>query len=54
MIVVSPHVALMEDQVRQTTVRGVTAMYIGEVDDTTDGNFCSGQYQLVHLSPEAC
>ena len=35
-VVVSPLIALMKDQVRQMTQRGVSAVYVGEADYTTE------------------
>jgi len=52
-IVVSPLVALMKDQVRQMTERNMRAVYVGDVDSETKNEVCSGKYQLVYLSPEA-
>ena len=52
-IVVSPLIALMKDQVRQMTERNVKAVYVGEIDDATETEVCEGQFQLVYLSPEA-
>ncbi len=52
-VVVSPLIALMKDQVRAMTERNVTAVYAGEVDDDTETAICLGQYQLVFFSPEA-
>lgn len=34
-------------------MRGASAVYVGDVDDKMEGDICSGQYQLVYLSPEA-
>ena len=52
-IVVSPLVALMKDQVRQMTEKNVRAIYVGDVDSETEDQVCDGKYQLVYLSPEA-
>jgi len=52
-IVVSPLVVLMKDQVRQMTERNMRAVYVGDVDSETENEVCSGKYQLVYLSPEA-
>ena len=52
-MVVSPLIALMKDQVRQMTQRGVSAVYVGEADYTTETAICDGKFQLVCMSPEA-
>ena len=52
-IVVSPLVALMKDQVRQMTERNMRAVYVGDVDSEIENEVCDGKYQLVYLSPEA-
>ena len=52
-VVVSPLIALMKDQVRQMTQRGITAVYVGDVDNVTEAEVCDGKFQLVYLSPEA-
>ena len=51
-VVVSPLVALLKDQVSAMTKRGVKAVYAsGLDDDDTAMDVCSGQFQLVYLSP---
>lgn len=52
-VVVSPLIALMKDQVRQMTQTNITAVYVGEVDDVTETEVCDGKFQLVYLSLEA-
>jgi superfamily II DNA helicase RecQ len=52
-IVVSPLVALMKDQVKQMTERNMRTIYVGDVDSETENVVCDGKYQLVYLSPEA-
>ncbi len=52
-LVVSPLIALMKDQVRAMRERDVTAVYAGEVDDDVEADICTGEYQLVYMSPEA-
>ena len=52
-IVVSPPIALMKDQVRQMTERNVSAVYVGEAESATETQVCEGQFQLVYVSPEA-
>ncbi|XP_078581267.1 putative ATP-dependent DNA helicase RecS [Branchiostoma floridae x Branchiostoma japonicum] len=47
-IVVSPLVALMEDQVRESAKLGVKAVQLGNADD----DIAKGQYQLVYGGPE--
>ena len=49
-VVVSPLIALMKDQVRRMTQRDMTAVYVGEIDDGVE---TEGKFQLVYLSPEA-
>ena len=53
-VVVSPLVALMKDQVSAMTKRGMKAVYASELsDDDTAMDVCSGQFQLVYMSPES-
>ena len=52
-VVVSPLIALMQDQVRAMTERGVSAVCAGMADDALAGSVCSGDFQLVFLSPES-
>ncbi len=47
-LVVSPLIALMKDQVRAMRERDVTAVYAGEVDDDVEADICTGKYQLVY------
>ena len=42
-IVVSPFIALMKDQVRQMTEKGVSTLYFGETDETTVTKVCEGK-----------
>ena len=53
-VVVSPLISLMKDQVRSMKERDVAAVYVGdcaeEEGEVTD--ICSGKYQLVHMSSE--
>lgn len=51
-VVVSPLIALMKDQVRQMTQRDISAVYVGD-DDVIETEVCGGKFQLVYLSPEA-
>ena len=52
-IVVSPLISLMQDQVRAMIERNVTAVYIGGADDKLEAEICAGNYQLVYCSPES-
>ena len=53
-IVVSPLVALMRDQVRAMTERNIRAVYVGDAgDDATVDEICEGNFQLVLMSPES-
>jgi len=53
-VVVSPLIALMKDQVRAMSERNVKAVYAGEVDEDsqTEDDVMAGRYQLVFMSPE--
>ena len=50
-IVVSPLVALMKDQVRAITERNVQSVFVGDVDDEEE--VCEGKYLLVFISLES-
>ena len=52
-IVVSPLISLMQDQVRAMIERNVTAVYIGGADDMLEAEICAGNNQLVYYSPES-
>ncbi len=53
-VVVSPLIALTKDQVQAMTRRGVKAVYVGECeDDKAIMDVCSGNFQLVYMSPES-
>ena len=53
-VVVSPLIALMKDQVRAMMDRGTMAVYVGDCEDEqTVATVCSGQHQIVYMSPEA-
>lgn len=43
----------MKDQVRQLAKSYVQALYVEEVDNTTETEICKGKFQLVYLCPEA-
>lgn len=56
-IVVSPLIALMEDQVRALTDRGVPATYLASTLDVDERHrreraIASGEYRLVYVAPE--
>ena len=56
-LVVSPLVSLMKDQVRALESRGISAVAVcsktGALDDhTTQAAVCSGEYKVVYTSPE--
>ena len=51
-IVVSPLIALMKDQVRAMVERNVSAVCIGDAEVSVDEVY-EGKYQLVYISPEA-
>ena len=52
-IVVSPLISLMQDQVRAMIERNVTAVYIGGADDMLEAEISAGNYHLVYCSPES-
>ena len=43
----------MEDQVRAVKERGISTVYAGMVDEELACSLCSGDFQLVFLSPES-
>ena len=43
----------MQDQVRAMRERGATVVYAGMVEDELERSICSGDFQLVFLSPES-
>jgi ATP-dependent DNA helicase RecQ len=56
-LVLSPLVALMEDQVRALTARGIAATFIASTLDyeerrTREAGLAQGRYNLVYLAPE--
>ena len=51
-VIVSPLIALMQDQVQAMRECGVGAAYAGMVDEELEPSICSGDFQLVFLSPE--
>ncbi len=53
MVVVTPLLALMKDQVAAFTSKGLYAAYIGsDTDIVTRDAACEGQFQLLLFSPE--
>ena len=51
-VVVSPLIALMKDQVHATKERGMRTVFVGDCDEEETANVCAGSYQLVYLSPK--
>ena len=56
-IVVTPLIALMKDQVSALIRKGVNSVYVTQSDDDCDDKFAEalyeGQYQLVFFGPES-
>jgi len=53
-VVISPLIALMEDQVGSFSSRGITSVKAGSCSDhETSQRIINGEYQLVFISPEA-
>lgn len=52
-VIVSPLVALMKDQVKAMEERNVSSLYAGEMDEKARSEACGGKYQLVFTSPES-
>ena len=52
-VVISPLIALMKDQVRQMSQRNISAVYVGDADEELETKICDGKFQLVYMSPEA-
>ena len=53
-VVVSPLIALMKDQVRAMKEMGMSAVYISDLrDDEAIAEVCTGKNQLVCMSPES-
>ena len=53
-VIVSPLIALMKDQLRAMNGRDVKSVYVGDCDsEYAVAAICSGTYQLVYISPEA-
>ena len=57
MMVVSPLIAHVKDQSAKFTERGVTAVYISDLESMNKKNLrrkvVNGEYQIVYISPEA-
>ncbi len=51
-IVVSPLIALMKDQVKSMTRRGVRAVYAAELSEEGITEIVEGKQQLIFMSPE--
>ena len=51
-VIVSPLIALMKDQVRKMTEKNMRALYVGECDHSTEVDVCDGKYQMLYFSPE--
>jgi len=56
-LVLSPLVALMEDQVRSLTARGISATYLASTVDSQERRrreqgLLAGQYKLIYVAPE--
>ena len=51
-IVVSPLVALIQDQVRGLTGRGVSAVHLKSSEDDDFSDMCNGMYHVLFISPE--
>ena len=52
-IVISPLIALMEDQVKSFSSRGIRSVKAGNCSDETRQKFIHGEYQIVFISPES-
>ena len=52
-LVVSPLIALMKDQVQTLQRKGVRGVYVGDADEATRSQIHNGEFQLVFMSPEA-
>ena len=52
-VVVSPLISLMKDQVQAMKARDVRAVYVGDCAEEDVVDVCSGIYQIVYMSPEA-
>ena len=52
-VVVSPLLSLMKDQVWSMMARNVRAVYVGDCLEEEEMDVCLGKYQLMYMSPEA-
>ena len=53
--IVSPLIAILEDQVKKCYGEGITAVHVGEnnMTETTRSEILSGRYQIIFSSPES-
>ena len=51
-VVVSPLIALMNDQVESFLAKGVIAVRVSSCSSESNKKFIDGEYQLVFISPE--
>ena len=52
-VVISPLISLVRDQVNSLTKKGLSAIYVGDVcDDNTIRRVHEGHYQVIFFSPE--
>lgn len=51
-VIVSPLIALMKDQVKHMQERKVSAIYAGDMDEQSEVAVTRGQHQLIFISPE--
>ena len=52
-VVVSPLVSLMVDQVASATKKKIKALHVGQMDAALEAEVCEGKYQLLFMSPES-
>ena len=52
-IVISPLIVLMEDQVEKFSLRGLSAVWVGPCSKEVHQQVINGEYQLVFISPES-
>ena len=45
-VVISPLIALMKDQVRQMSQRKISAVYVGDADEELETKICDGNFKL--------
>ena len=51
-VVVSPLIALMNDQVESFLAKGVIAVRVSSCSSESNKKFIDGEYQLIFISPE--